>query len=179
MVSTFDTLLTLPNMETNEFYAVLIAHERSLKGYALKLTKNPDDASDLVQETFLRAILNKDKYNDDNIEAWLTTILRNIFINNHTKLSNKNSVKGALNGEDNAIVNTYGHHETAEQHLNICDISKCVANLSEDLLMPMKMFVCGYKYKEIADETHIPIGTVKSRIFYARKIMGNRLRDFQ
>ncbi len=166
-------------MSTYEFNNRLMSHENSLNYFALSLTKDLETAKDLVQETYLKAIQYKDKYtSDNNIKAWLFTILRNTYLNQVTRLSYKNTINDE--SEDEYLLkNTMPHLETAESVINTGDISNAIDSLNEEYRVPFRMFIDGYKYKEIADQTSLPIGTVKSRIFFARKILMENLQDYR
>lgn len=166
-------------MSTQDFNSRLMNLESSLNYFALSLTRDTESAKDLVQDTFLKAIQYKDKYtSDNNIKAWLFTILRNTYLNQVTRLSYKNTINDE--SEDEYIIkNTMPENETAESVINTGDISAEIDALDDDYRIPFRMFLDGYKYKEIAEEIDLPIGTVKSRIFFARKILMENLQDFK
>lgn len=167
------------NMERKEFNDKLLSLESSLNYFALSLTRDYENAKDLVQETFLKAIQYQDKYtSDNNIKAWLFTILRNTYLNQVTKLSSKNTVNDE--SEDEYILrNTIHQNETAESEISVTDIQKAISNLDDEYKIPFQMFIQGYKYKEIAEHINLPMGTVKSRIFFARRILMGNLQDFR
>lgn len=156
-------------MSTQEFNSRLMNLESSLNYFALSLTRDTESAKDLVQDTFLKAIQYKDKYtSDNNIKAWLFTILRNTYLNQVTRLSYKNTINDE--SEDEYIIkNTMPQNETAESVINTNDISAEIDSLDDDYRIPFRMFLDGYKYKEIAEDIDLPIGTVKSRIFLQEK----------
>ncbi len=166
-------------MSTYEFNNRLMSLESSLNFFALSLTRDTESAKDLVQDTFVKAIQYKDKYTlDNNIKAWLFTILRNTYLNQVTRLSYKNTIHDE--SEDEYIIkNSMPHTETAESVINTGDISLAIDSLDDDYRVPFQMFLDGYKYKEIAEEIELPIGTVKSRIFFARKTLMENLQDYR
>ena len=166
-------------MSTIEFNNRIMNLETSLNYFALSLTRDTETAKDLVQDTYLKAIQYREKYtNDNNIKAWLFTILRNTYLNQVTKLSYKNTINDE--SEDSYIIkNTLPQNETAESVINTNDISKTINSLVDEYRIPFQMFFDGYKYKEIAEEINLPIGTVKSRIFFARKILMENLQDYK
>lgn len=166
-------------MSTQEFNNRLLNMENSLSYFALSLTRDSENAKDLVQETFLKAIQYRDKYTaDNNIKAWLFTILRNTYLNQVTKLSAKNTINDE--SEDEYIIkNTMFDNENAETEINANEITSTINALENEYRIPFQMFVDGYKYKEIAEHTNLPIGTVKSRIFFARKQLMENLQDFK
>ncbi|MFY9590519.1 MAG: RNA polymerase sigma factor, partial [Bacteroidales bacterium] len=164
---------------TQEFNTRLLDLEKSLRYFALSLTKDMETAKDLVQDTFVKAIQYRDKYTaDNNIKAWLFTILRNTYLNQVTKLSAKNTINDET--EDEYILkNTMYEEYNAENSINTKDIQSTIDNLEDDYRIPFQLFVDGYKYKEIADKTNLPIGTVKSRIFFARRQLMENLESFK
>ncbi|HOE37990.1 MAG TPA: RNA polymerase sigma factor [Bacteroidales bacterium] len=166
-------------MSTQEFNTRLLDLEKSLRYFALSLTKDMETAKDLVQDTFVKAIQYRDKYTaDNNIKAWLFTILRNTYLNQVTKLSAKNTINDET--EDEYILkNTMYEEYNAENSINTKDIQATIDNLEEEYRIPFQMFVDGFKYKEIADKTNLPIGTVKSRIFFARRQLMENLESFK
>ncbi|MDL2262613.1 RNA polymerase sigma factor [Bacteroidales bacterium OttesenSCG-928-I21] len=166
-------------MNPQDFNSRLLALESSLSYFALSLTKNVEDAQDLVQETFLKAIQYKDKYTaDNNIKAWLFTILKNTYLNQVTKLSSKNTVNDETEDE-HILKNTMFDAEDAESIINTRNIQQTISDLDDEYRIPFQMFVDGYKYKEIAEEIDLPMGTIKSRIFFARRILMENLQDFK
>jgi len=155
------------------------AHESALRGFAITFTKNLEDANDLVQDTFLKAIRYANMYQEGtNLRGWLYTIMRNTFINDYRKRSKHNSVidtvdeflphqlmKGAINNKGDA--NFVGE-----------DINKALRKLAPEYLIPFTKYFEGYKYYEIAAELEIPIGTVKTRIHEARKLLKRNLKIY-
>ena len=149
-----------------------------LRAFANHLTKNPDDADDLLQETHFRALSNYDKFAEGtNIKAWLFTIMKNIFINNYRRKSRRKTVFD--NTEDQFILNSalapIGNK--AESNLMMNNIRTAIEGLDIQYRKPFMMHYEGYKYQEIADDMQLPLGTVKSRIFFARKLLKESLGD--
>lgn len=143
----------------------------SLKPAAMNLTRDQDDAKDLVQETLLKALSNKDKFRaGTNLKAWLYTIMRNSFINNYNKITKRSS---NLDSDDYFLyINTDQNFITqnaATGKFVLNDIDQAISKLDEDFRKPFMMYFTGFKYLEIADKLQIPIGTVKNRIHIARK----------
>ena len=142
-----------------------------LRPAALTLTRDTDAAYDLVQETLLKALLNKEKFKaGTNLKAWLYTIMRNTFINNYNKITKRTSPIDAsdifqyTNTSDSFVT-----HNGANSTFIMGDIDRALAGLNEDFRKPFMMYYIGYKYLEIAEKLQIPIGTVKNRIHIARK----------
>lgn len=166
-------------MTALEFNRRIISYQNPLKYFALKLTSDNEDAEDLLQETFLKALRYKDKFQEStNLKAWLYTIMKNTFINNYRRKVRKRTIMD--NTDDDYFVNstTKVSPITPDSDLNHKEILGTVELLSDECRVPFQMHFDGYKYKEIADELQMPIGTVKSRIFLARKKLTGVLKDF-
>jgi len=167
-------------MTEKEFSYKLIGMEDSLKRFAYSLTTDRDDAKDLLQETYLKALTNRDKFiHGDNIKAWTFTIMRNTFINNYRR-SNKRQV--SRDESDNQFQLNLGRAEandTPDSRIAVKEIMTNIDNLDEDFRKPLKMFYEGYKYKEIADILNLNIGTVKSKIFFSRKKLGEQMSEYK
>lgn len=162
-------------MTPAEFQENIIDLKAPLKAFALNLTRDRDDALDLVQETYMRALTNQEKFHDGtNLKAWLLTIMKNIFINNYRKASKRTTVVDVSDNLYmlNAGVGTAGNQ--AEKDFVMRDLMKAIQQLDEEYRKPFIMHFQGYKYEEIADDMRLPLGTVKSRIFFARK----QMKDF-
>lgn len=148
----------------------------SLNTFAMNLTKNREDASDLYQETAYRAVLNKEKYQPGtNLKAWLFTIMKNIFINNYRKKSKMNTI---IDSTDNMFYINSGSviiGNSAESNIMMDELNKMVEDLEDGIKNPFKLHFEGFKYQEIADQLELPLGTVKSRIFFARKALKDRI----
>jgi RNA polymerase sigma-70 factor (ECF subfamily) len=129
-----------------------------------------EDAKDLYQETAYRALFNRDKFQPDtNFKAWMFTIMKNIFINNYRKKVKSNTI---LDTTDNQFYLNSGSHaapNAAEGGIMLKELNAMVSALDDSIRVPFVMHFEGYKYQEIADELNLPLGTVKSRIFFARK----------
>lgn len=167
-------------MTAIEFNTRLIKEKSSLKNFALSLTRNIDDASDLMQDTYLKAIRYREKFEDStNLKAWLFTIMKNTFINTYRR-----SVKTReliSKGDDVALTrafkqNSYDH---SESRMNAKEIIKHIDALEDQYKVPFIRYYNGYKYEEIAAELNLPLGTIKSRIFIARKILMENLKHYR
>ena len=141
-----------------------------LNTFAYNLTKNSEDAKDLYQETAFRAITNKDKFRvGTNLKAWLFTIMKNIFINNYRKKIKANTIMDStpndfyINSGKNIVSNQ------AESNIMMRELKRMIKGLDDSIKVPFVMHFNGYKYQEIADYLGLPLGTIKSRIFFARK----------
>ena len=157
-------------MTAIEFNYQLTSLSDSLQRFAYSLTTNREDARDLLQETFVKAISYRDKFADDtNLKAWTFTIMKNTFINNYRRLAKANTTFD--HSDDLYFLNLRreSNLETPESTLSEKEIQKHINNLEDEFKIPFTMHLQGYKYKEIADNLGLKIGTVKSRIFFTRK----------
>jgi RNA polymerase sigma-70 factor, ECF subfamily len=159
-----------------EFNTKLNTLTTLLHSFAYNLTKNVEDAKDLYQETAYRALFNRDKFQPDtNFKAWMFTIMKNIFINNYRKKIKSNTI---LDTTDNQYYLNSGSHATtnaAEGGIMLKELNAMVSSLDDSIRVPFLMHFEGFKYQEIADELELPLGTVKSRIFFARKELKDKI----
>ncbi|MBT8220643.1 MAG: RNA polymerase sigma factor [Bacteroidia bacterium] len=157
-------------MSSIEFTQKLHNLEQVLNGFAYNLTKNSERAKDLFQETAYRALKNRDKFRPGtNFKAWLFTIMKNIFINDYRKRSKANTIIDTtdnlyyINSSRNTIANG------GDSNIMMKELTGMVDGLDNSIRVPFLLHYQGYKYKEIASELNLPLGTVKSRIFFARR----------
>jgi len=157
-------------MSTIEFCTRFDQMTPVLNTFAYNLTKNSEDAKDLYQETAFRAITNKEKFRvGTNFKAWLFTIMKNIFINNYRKKMKANTI---MDSTDNDFYINSGKNvvsNQAESNIMMKELKRMVKGLDNTIKVPFVMHFNGYKYQEIADYLGLPLGTIKSRIFFARK----------
>ena len=166
-------------MSAIEFNQVVINNAEYLKPFAITLTRDNETAKDLLQETMFRALANREKYNaGTNIKAWLYTIMRNIFINDYRRKAKQNTIldnsinEFLLNSNQLSVVNA------AESNLKMKEIQQAVYELPEIFKNPFMLYFDGYKYNEIAALLKEPLGTIKSRIHFARKLLKEQLTRF-
>ena len=165
-------------MSTVEFNEALIGIEGNLKSFALSFTHNREDAADLTQETMLKAITYRDYYTPQtNFKAWVFTIMRNIFINQYRRKVKSGQIFDHSK-ELYLLSNSGSDTSLPIETLVGKEVSNKIANLDEEYKAPFEMHFQGFKYKEIAEKLEIPIGTVKSRIFIARKKLMDLLPDY-
>lgn len=163
-------------MTAIEFNYQLTNLSSSLERFALSLTANKEDARDLVQETYVKAISYRDKFADDtNLKAWTFTIMKNTFINNYRRLTKANTTFDHTNDLYFLNLNQESGFESPESAVTAKEIEKHIEKLDNEYKLPFNMHLKGYKYKEIADTLGLRIGTVKSRIFFTRKKLMNSL----
>lgn len=157
-------------MTKKEMADYLVANQKPLWQSAFYLTKNEDDASDLTQSVFLKALCNFEKFTDStNLGGWLYTIMRNLFINQCRSADQVRISRSDKEYETAPNDLMYGTSESANSRCTMQDIEHAIDILNKEYSIPFRMYVSGYKYQEIADKMNIPLGTVKSRIFIARK----------
>lgn len=166
-------------MTTIHFNNKLVSMQEELRRYAYKLTVDINEADDLLQETSLKALINKDKFTEGtNFKGWMYTIMKNIFINDYRRNSREQTFVDKT--ENLALIDSMQHlyADSTEQLHDNKELKKVVNRLPGEFKIPFMMFTSGYKYKEISEKLNIPIGTVKSRIFSTRKRLQNELKDF-
>ncbi len=167
-------------MTATDFNTRLISLQDNLKYFAKSLTSNEDDANDLMQETFLKAIQYKDKFDPaTNLKAWTYTIMKNTFINNYRKNMRKSTFVDTTDDLYYLNVNNKAEDSVPDTQYFKDEINKKIESLEDEHRIPFKMHFEGYKYKEIAEVLNLSIGTVKSRIFFSRKKLINKLKDYQ
>ena len=153
-------------------------YQPSLIGFANSLTKNMDDAYDLFQETAFKILKNQEKYRDGtNFRAWSYTIMRNIFINNYRKKKRRNTLVDSTENDFYIDSNQTLIANDGESTMAFDEIMSCINKLSEDFKIPFMMRYEGYKYDEIAEILELPLGTIKSRIHFARKKLTEMMKE--
>ncbi|MDZ7646451.1 MAG: RNA polymerase sigma factor [Cytophagales bacterium] len=167
-------------MKATEFDLQLATLRPTLRTFTRRFTRDRDESLDLVQDTILKALTYRNKFREDtNLKGWLFTIMRNTYINNYRKVQRAKTSHDTtkdlyfLNVEDTHTFNR------PEESFEFKEVWRNVNALKDELLMPFKMHTSGYKYHEIADQLNIPIGTVKNRIFHARKEIQRNLAGYQ
>ncbi|GAB6121763.1 RNA polymerase sigma factor [Dysgonomonas termitidis] len=158
----------------------LVLMQNNMLNYALTLTTNRDEAKDLTQETTLKALSNIDKYYDNiNFKGWVFTIMHNLFINNYRRIVRMQTV---LDNSDNLYqlnMPQESGFDSPEGSFTYHEIMKVLDTFNDDYKIPFSMYFTGFKYNEIAKSLNLPLGTVKSRIFFARKRLQEILKDYK
>ncbi|MDR3141082.1 MAG: RNA polymerase sigma factor [Tannerellaceae bacterium] len=166
-------------MNALRFQEKLMNLQDNMMNFALTLTSNRDDAQDLLQDTTLKVLGNREKFTDNvNFKGWVLTIMRNIFINDYHKAVRAQSVIDQDADVYNVDILNDSGFDTPEGSIQIQEITGAINRLNDDLKVPFSLYVSGYKYNEIADKLDMPLGTIKSRIFFARQELQKQLKDF-
>lgn len=174
------------NALTLEFEREAVPHMSSLQNFAFKLTGDDDDANDLLQETYLRAYRFFDKFEKGtNCKAWLYRIMKNLYINSYKK-----KTSGPISVDYEEIENFYENvkpSNTDDSHLekemfdNLLDdeITAALEGLPEEFRTVIILSdLEGYTYEEIAEFVNCPVGTVRSRLHRARKMLFTKLHTY-
>lgn len=166
----------IQNTRIPGFNEMLLGNADFLKPFAVNLTKDVEAANDLYQETLYKALVNQEKYHSGtNIRAWLYTIMRNIFINDYRRKTKQRTIFD--NTPEDFLINLkqVSVANTAETNLRVKEIKVAIEHLPEIFKIPFLLYFDGYKYQEIAEVLHEPLGTIKSRIHFARKLLKEQL----
>lgn len=166
-------------MSALEFNEMLLSNASFLKPFAVNLTRDTEAANDLYQETLYKALANQEKYNSGtNIKAWLFTIMRNIFINNYRRKAKQKTILD--NTPNDFLINLKQAtvSNAAESDLRVREIQQAVHQLPEIFKTPFLLYFDGYKYNEIAEALNEPLGTIKSRIHFARKLLKEQISRY-
>ena len=167
-------------MNNITFKKDLLGVQDDLLRFAYKLTSDREEANDLLQETSLKALDNEEKYTPDtNFKGWIYTIMRNIFINNYRQTVRKATVIDQTEDLYHLNISQDSGINTPEGSYAVKEISVALNSFPDDYRIPFNMYVAGYKYNEIAAKMNLPLGTVKSRIFAARKKLREELKDYR
>lgn len=167
-------------MAQSDFQKRLMELQSNLFSFAMKLTSNYDDANDLLQDTTCKALVNEEKYVDDsNFKSWVFTIMRNIFINNYRRVVRTQTVVDKTEDLYQLNLNQLESSETPDNSYAMSEVTSVVDSLQEEYRVPFVMHISGYKYQEIAEQMHLPLGTVKSRIFFAKQKLQSELKEYR
>ena len=167
-------------MGSSNFQTKLLDLQSNLLNFAYTLTANRDDAYDLLQDTTLKALDNEDKYVDNtNFKGWVFTIMRNIFINNYRKVVRSATVIDQTEDLYHLNLPQDSGFETPDGSIAANEITAAIDSFADEYRIPFSIHVAGYKYNEIAEQMNLPLGTIKSRIFFARQRLQEMLKDYR
>ncbi len=167
-------------MKYKDFGYTLHQVTGTLRPAALQLTRNRDDSNDLLQETLLKAFRNRHRFNPGtNLKAWVYTIMKNTFISDYQKKVRRKTFTDPTDNQYflNSASNLPSHRE-ADSELRLSEIHHAINQLTPQYRIPFEMYFTGFKYQEIAEKLSLPLGTVKNRIFLARKELKSKLKNF-
>ena len=165
---------------TPSFTDRLTALQGNMLNFAYMLTSNRDDAYDLLQDTMVKALDNADKYVENtNFKGWVFTIMRNIFINNYRRIARSATVIDQTEDLYHLNLSQDSGFDSPEGSYTASEITAAINEFPEKYRVPFSMHVAGYKYDEIAEEMNLPLGTIKSRIFFARQQLQTRFADYR
>ncbi len=163
-------------MTSNEFSNQIREIESSLKGFAIKLCSDKNAAEDLMQDTMLKAFKNRASYTmGTNFKAWMTTIMYNSFVNRFRRKKRTNKLFRPITEENQHTIKSAPRRDDADSVIMMKELNKLIDSIPEILRVPFRMTLEGYQYQDISNELQIPIGTIKSRIFYARKALQQKV----
>lgn len=167
-------------MNSPEFQERLLDLQSNLLNFAYMLTSDREEAHDLLQDTTLKALDNEDKYIDNvNFKGWVFTIMRNIFINNYRRVVRNQTIVDQTEDLYHLNLPQESGFDTPDGSYTVKEIMKAINSFSDEYRIPFSMHIEGFKYHEIADKMDLPLGTVKSRIFFARQRLQIILRDYK
>lgn len=172
--------MTTTKTKNEGFESKLVDLQNNMMNFALTLTANRTEAQDLLQETTLRALDNKDKYYENvNFKGWVFTIMHNIFVNNYRRAVRSQTMVDTTENLYHLNMPQDSGFDHPEGAYTVAEINKVIDSFADEYKVPFTMHVTGYKYEEIAESLKLPIGTVKSRIFFARKRLQELLKDYR
>ncbi|QFG69154.1 sigma-70 family RNA polymerase sigma factor [Ornithinimicrobium pratense] len=186
--STVDVATETPQDRAARFEREAMPLLDQMYSAALRTTRNPTDAEDLVQETYAKAFAAFHQYRPGtNLKAWMYRILTNTYINSYRKKQRQPLESDAAEIEDYQLARAASHSskglrsaETeALDHLPDSDVTRALASIGEDFRLAVYLAdVEGFAYKEIAEIMDTPIGTVMSRLHRGRKQLRELLTDY-
>jgi len=157
-------------MGIQEFNSLVLNNAEELRPFAITLTRDREAAQDLCQETLYKAFAYREKYRPGtNIRAWLYTIMRNIFINDYRRAGRGKVVMERVAREIVLAANT------AEVNLRMKEISTAIHDLPGIFKTACLLYLQGYQYNEIAQALGEPLGTIKSRIHFGKKLLQKKI----
>lgn len=165
-------------MTTAEFTKEVSSLQPTLRMLTHRFTFDRDESLDLIQETLMRAFLYRAKFKrGTNLKGWLFTIMRNTYINRYRKAKREKTSRDVT--KDLFFLHVEDENNRSEEPTECKEIWEQVDAVRDEFQIPFKMYLTGYKYEEIADHLQIPVGTVKNRIFHARKEIQKKLHGYR
>lgn len=172
--------ITMATLATATIQKQLIDLQDNMFNFAYILTSNREEARDLLQDTTLKVLDNQEKFSEDtNFKGWVFTIMRNIFINNYRRLVRNQTIVDQTEDLYHLNLPQESGFSTPEGAFNVKEITKVINSFADEYRIPFTMHIAGYKYNEIAEKMNLPLGTVKSRIYFARQKLQAMLKDYR
>ncbi len=166
-------------MTNIQFNNALLNLRGKLYFYAISLTYDSEQANDLLQETMLKVLTYRDKFkHNTNFKAWVYTIMRNTFINDYRRNLRTRNTFNNSNNDSHLSFSKDKIYPAPDSFCHTKEIHNSIDALKDEFKIPFTMYFEGYKYKEIAEVLDLPIGTVKSRIFFTRKKLKKILNEY-
>src|SRR5437899_2460233 len=157
-------------MSIQEFNSLVLNNSEALRPFAISLTRDQEAARDLCQETLYKAFAYRHHYQSGtNVRAWLYTIMRNIFINDYRREGRKRGVMDEVKRLQPSAA------PSSDISMRLHEIHTAIHELPSVLKTVCILYLDGYKYQEIAWALNEPLGTIKSRIHFARKLLQKKL----
>jgi len=174
------------NKKNQLFERELLPHIDALKTFAFHLTYNENDADDLVQETYMKAYRFIDKYIEGtNAKAWLFKILKNAYINEYRKKSKRptkvdfEDIISYHDSDDKSNTSYLDLREEIFENMMGDEVTNAINKLPIDFRTVILLCdVEGFTYEEISKIINVPIGTVRSRLFRARNMLKEKLKEY-
>ncbi|GHT35333.1 RNA polymerase sigma factor [Bacteroidia bacterium] len=165
-------------MEALQFQKNLLGMQENMMNFALMLTSNHDDAQDLMQDTTLKILDNQDRFMDNlNFAGWVFTVMHHVFINNYRKIVQGQMIINQQADLYNIEVEDTEGTFSPDARYRMIEMTQAIKKLSKNMKVPFSMYMSGYKYSEISERLNLPLGTVKSRIFFARQELQKELEE--
>ena len=170
----------MATLVASAFQQQLIDLQDNMLNFAYTLTSDRDEARDLLQDTTLKALDNQDKFTaGTNFKGWVFTIMRNIFINNYRRLVRNQTIVDQTENLYHLNMPQESGFSTPDGSYNVKEITKAINSFPDEYRIPFTMHIAGFRYNEIAEKMNLPLGTVKSRIFFARQKLQTILKDYR
>lgn len=167
-------------MTTTALRDMLVQLQNNMMSFAMLLTSNREDASDLLQDTTLKVLDNEDKYTENtNFKGWVFTIMRNIFINNYRRAGRARTIIDTTDDLYHLSIPQTSGIASPENTYIMGEVNAMIDSFSDDYRIPFSMHLAGYRYAEIAAHMSLPVGTIKSRIYYARQRLRRSLGEYR
>ena len=149
----------------------ILDHYNVLTGFSYRLSKNREDAEDLIQDTICTALTNQDKFKEGtNLRGWLCTIMHNIFVNKYRR-------KRFLDTENEMALLNHSVNPSAETIIELKHVMSAIDHLPCRIQRSLSMFVKGYNYQEISEVEGKPQATIRNRVFLGRQILKTQFKQ--